>query len=118
MTKSSHIEDDSVEPLSNDIRTFRAKLVAHLMTPAPAGCSLNIDKVASLLSDKLEEACESFYDSGLGIEGVNADILHLTSFGDMVIMADGKWPLACLGFSTNPKCFVWEGLYEGRWVDG
>ena len=58
-------EPDSVKLLSDQVRAFRAKVIAYLMTPKPNGEGYDLDQVVEDFKGSMEDVCEDFWDEGV-----------------------------------------------------
>jgi len=73
-------EPDSVKLLSDQVRAFRAKVIAYLMTPKPNGEGYDLDQVVEAFKGSMEDVCEDFWDEGVTSSDMSADLHHLRSW--------------------------------------
>lgn len=95
---------DSIKKLSIPVQAFRAKIVAYLMTPKPAGEGIVAVRQLTLRLKKLvDEACRRMYDQDWKPENVSVNFLHLKSWETITskMNISGKSSLFCIGKSQK-----------------
>ncbi|KAM7187785.1 hypothetical protein V8F20_010842 [Naviculisporaceae sp. PSN 640] len=75
------VDMESASLLDEETKAMRARVIAHLMLPIPAGGGLSLNRLVANLRERVESSCEKIYRDGKPVpEIISANYVHIHSW--------------------------------------
>lgn len=79
--RRSGVDMESASLLDEETKAMRARVIAHLMLPIPAGGGLSLNRLVANLRERVESSCEKIYRDGKPVpEIISANYIHIHSW--------------------------------------